>query len=100
MNTKFAAALVALTLATGISFPAAADEATASDTGTQFAMLIGIATLQMSEQELAATRGAAVAVQSGRPLLILAEDVDGEWGAATGGYTTPIRFQRNAEKGK
>ena len=33
---------------------------TAGDTGTPFAMLDGIATLQMSVQEMAATRGAAV----------------------------------------
>ena len=63
MKTMICATLVALAATASIGLPAAADEATASNTGTPFAVLNGIATLRMSEQELAATRGAAVAVR-------------------------------------
>ncbi len=61
MHIKSIVAAAAIALIAGVG-SVSADELsvadTASDTGTPFAMLDGIATEQMSVQELAATRGA------------------------------------------
>jgi hypothetical protein len=61
MRIKSIVAVATIALATGIG-SASADELSVADTavntGTPFAMLDGIATEQLSVQELAATRGA------------------------------------------
>ncbi len=77
MSTKIAAALLALTFATGISFPAAADDASAvrtqsaatvtpvqprPETSGQFAILSDVRADALSSKELASTRGAYVGV--------------------------------------
>ena len=59
MKTMICATLVAPAATASIDLPAAADEATASDTGAPFAVLNGIATLRMSAQDMAATRGSS-----------------------------------------
>ncbi len=63
MHIKSIVAAATITLIAGVG-SVSADElsvaGTAGDPGTPFAMLDGIATEQMSVQELAATRGAAV----------------------------------------
>ncbi len=64
MRIKSIVAATAITLATGIGFASANELSvadTAVNTGTPFAMLDGIATEQLSVQELGATRGAVVA---------------------------------------
>ena len=65
MQIKSIVATTAIALIAGIGFASANELSvadTAVNTGTPFAMLDGIATEQMSVQELAATRGAALVV--------------------------------------
>ena len=65
MKIKSIVAAAAITLIAGVG-SVSADENdvadTANETGTPFAMLDGIAALQMSVQDMAATHGAAYAV--------------------------------------
>ena len=55
MKTKIAAALLALTFATGTGFPAVADAASPD----QLLTLSGIEAVALTPQELASTRGAS-----------------------------------------
>ena len=90
MKTKIAATLVALACVASIGFASANELSvadTTGDTGTPFAMLEGIETSEMSVQEMAATRGAAVVVFLNKVDLV--DDPEVSRGATAPTYTIP-----------